>query len=70
MLLAVLRRFWDATMAIVLHTPPDAAVEDAQVARAMYMRAWHARKREACIRACAHAYASPRRSPRLGERRV
>ena len=34
------------------------------------MRAWHARKHEACIRACVHAYASSRRLPRLAERRV
>ena len=67
---AVLRLFWDITMAVVLHTTLDAAVEDAQVGRALYMCAWHARKHEDHIRAREHAYASPRRSPRLAERRV
>ena len=52
------------------HTPPDSAVEDAQVAKASYMRAGHARQREDRIRAQEHAYASPRRLPRLAERRV
>ena len=67
---AVARQFRDTAMAVVLYTPPDAAVEDVQVAQAMYMHAWHAMKRKAHIRACAHAYASPRRSPRLVESRV
>ena len=67
---AVPRRFRDAAMAVTLHTPPDAAVEDVQVAQAMYMRAWLARKPEAQITASVHAYASSRRSPRLVERRV
>ena len=35
------------------------------IARAMYMRALHARVREAYIRACAIAYDLPRRLPRL-----
>ena len=69
-LLAVPRRFRDAAMVVVSHTPLDAVVEDAQVARAIYMQVWNARMHDACIRARAHAYASPRRSPRLTERRM
>ena len=67
---AVPRMHQDVDSIAILHAPPDSAVEDALVARALYMRAWHARQREECIRARQHAYASPRRSPRLAERRV
>ena len=35
---AVPRRFWDIAMVVVSHTPPNATVEDAQVARALNMR--------------------------------
>ena len=56
-------------MAVVSYTPPYAAVEGVQLARALYMRAWHARKYEDHIRAREHAYASRRRSPRLVEKK-
>ena len=59
----------DVDIAAVLHAPLDSVVEDAQVARTSYMSAWHARKREERIRARQYTYASPRRSPRLTERR-
>ena len=47
---------------VALPSPPD---DSSRCARAAYMRAWHARAREAQIRAHAIAHASPRRSPRL-----
>ena len=56
--------------AAISHAAPDSAVEDALVARASYMCAWHARQCEERIQARQDAYASPRRSPRLAERRV
>ena len=45
--------------------PPSLPVDSSRCARATYMCAWHARAREARIRARAIAHASPRRSPRL-----
>ena len=45
--------------------PPSPLIDGSRSARATYMRAWHARAREARIRARAIAHASPRRSPRL-----
>ena len=50
------------TLPVALPSPPD---DSSRCARAAYMRAWHARVREARIRARAIAHASPRRSPRL-----
>ena len=45
--------------------PPSPPDDSSRCARAAYMRAWHARAREARIRVRAIAHASPRRSPRL-----
>ena len=45
--------------------PPSPLIDSSRSARATYMRAWHARARDARIRACAIEHASPRRSPRL-----
>ena len=45
--------------------PPSPLDNSSQCARAAYMCAWHARAREAWIRARAIAHASPWRSPRL-----
>ena len=45
--------------------PPSPLDDSSRCACAAYMRAWHARAREARIRARAIAHASPRRSPRL-----
>ena len=67
---AIPRMHGDVDSAAISHAPPDFAVEDALVARASYMHAWQARQREERIWARQHAYASPRRSPRLAERRV
>ena len=67
---AVPRMHQDVDSAAISHAPPDFAVKDALVARASYMRAWHARQCEERIRARQDTYASPRRSPRLAERRV
>ena len=45
--------------------PPSPPVDSSQCARAAYMRAWHARAREARIRAHPIAHASTQRSLRL-----
>ena len=44
------------------------AVDAARLARAAYMHGWHARARDARIRACIAACATPRRSPRIAQR--
>ena len=68
-LLAIPRMHRDVDTAAISHTPPDSTVEDAQVARALYRCVWRARQREERIRARQQSYASPRRLPRLAERR-
>ena len=45
--------------------PPSLLDDSSRCARVAYMRAWHARAREARIRARAIAHASPQRLPRL-----
>ena len=45
--------------------PPSSLVDGSRSAHATYMRAWHARAREARIRVRAIVHASPQRSPRL-----
>ena len=67
---AVPRMHWDVDSAAISHAPPNSAVDDALVVCALYMRAWHARQCEERIQARQDAYASPRRSPRLAERRM
>ena len=51
-----------------LSRPVVPAMDAARLARAAYMRGWHARVREAHIRARIATCAAPRRSPRIAQR--
>ena len=62
------RRLHDFFTVEELSRPAVPAVDAAQLARATYMCGWHARPRDACIRACVATCPMTRRSLRIAQR--